>query len=1021
MKYCICSITDNNFVIGLVTMLYSFLKHNKWYDGDIVIFYSEYIAPLSFFNQNKIQKMFINKSIKFYKIDESKYDIIMKMKMSRTAPSIFTFEAFELDYDRVVFLDADMIILKEIKPLFEINSVLGITYDNWLKYQNRPTLSKLIHKKEGYEEFNGGLLSIGRSFLKNGIRDKLIEHTKTRTSWPTWDQTILNSYFHGTMDSIYYFSSTYNSLKRCFSNRNFYKFDIYRPCIVHYVGKKPWNSDPKEHYKGRLENYSNINDIWKDTNNEINAENSFNSIKSNGMFLNQSELINESIIIKKYLEDPLPSKYMRVEELVHFSKTHDIFASLKSYIPEKIKIPSTERQTIAVVGNGDSILNKKHGRNIDSHNMVIRINDYSVDEKFVDDSGKKTDLIVLNEYRIIDYLQNGIKDDSIKYILLVNPREENYGLLILFYCYLHSINDKNKDKLLLLSPAYRRKICTVLNHQYPSSGYISVSFAKDLSPKHTSLYGFNIESNSSFYYQKLARINYTLHKIKNEYLLYKKWSSDNFIINAENSVIKPVSRSKSIPKSRPKISSNIAPKPVIKEKPKEIPQTIPKTIINSKPKKKPPPPPPQKIVPLPVKPIEGPEIKDIYNYAIYVYGTPYNISQNVRFLKLFLNNNKFDTFMHFNIPSGSGFNEDIKILQMELDPKSYLFEIHNKDHSHITKDWSLKLENRPDLSDIYSLYKCNELRMNYERENGKNYKYVISIKFNSTYFDIINNTIHNIILMIDKSYNNIFLPSYYNGFGVNTDFAIAPAKIMNIYANMYKWAETVKNRYLLDINYLMCKHIILNGIKINVMHLDYFHLKDRKFFPTTTETETIKNNMKQNWKQMGDIHAIDCDSFNTNTYYKIKTESIDNILKLKVDLKPKYLLYNTTFKKFLHINIENNMIYGSSCAGTILTITYAKENQTRICMSIGNNYLHFSDELELKKTMSNESELYVLKNGRHYSFQLVKRENNRNNKYGNHFGMNNDGIFSTDYDIEDESKFILMSEHEYRQQLRMMN
>ena len=43
MNYCLCTITDNNFVIGAISMLYSFLKINKWFDGDIVIFYSDTI------------------------------------------------------------------------------------------------------------------------------------------------------------------------------------------------------------------------------------------------------------------------------------------------------------------------------------------------------------------------------------------------------------------------------------------------------------------------------------------------------------------------------------------------------------------------------------------------------------------------------------------------------------------------------------------------------------------------------------------------------------------------------------------------------------------------------------------------------------------------------------------------------------------------------------------------------------------------------------------------------------------
>ena len=39
---CICTITNDDFVEGCITMIYSFLKNNKWFNNDIVILYSDW-------------------------------------------------------------------------------------------------------------------------------------------------------------------------------------------------------------------------------------------------------------------------------------------------------------------------------------------------------------------------------------------------------------------------------------------------------------------------------------------------------------------------------------------------------------------------------------------------------------------------------------------------------------------------------------------------------------------------------------------------------------------------------------------------------------------------------------------------------------------------------------------------------------------------------------------------------------------------------------------------------------------
>jgi hypothetical protein len=182
----------------------------------------------------------------------------------------------------------------------------------------------------------------------------------------------------------------------------------------------------------------------------------------------------------------------------------------------------------------------------------------------------------------------------------------------------------------------------------------------------------------------------------------------------------------------------------------------------------------------------------------------------------------------------------------------------------------------------------------------------------------------------------------------------------------------------------------------------------------------MKEDMKNDWK-IGDIEYIEYKSSNTNNYYKLKLESITNILKLRIQNRPKYYLYNLRFKKFLHINTESNVIYGCSCSGTLFTLDYAN-NRTRILLSSDSKYLTFMNNLKLTDKPIKESELYLLKNDKHYMFQTIYRTNNKKNKYGNHLGMDDEGIIDIRYDVEGNSKFILMNEHMYNNHIRgLMN
>jgi lipopolysaccharide biosynthesis glycosyltransferase len=245
----LCTICNDSFVLGTKVLLFSFLEKNKWFKGDIIVFYSENYSSLSNESMQILNKIY--PKIIYKKIDESDYSaLIEKFKTLpgsnlRFVPSFFTFDAFDLveTYENVVYLDSDMIVLDDLSELFSLDIGIAVTPDAG-EYD--------ISKK--YQRFNGGFLVLGNSIRGKNYKNKLISQGMNLYKMQHADQTILNDVLK---NNIYYLNSRYNCLKRCFPDNKFKEFDKSIK-IIHYVGAKPWNKNKV----GMELNYSKIENIW---------------------------------------------------------------------------------------------------------------------------------------------------------------------------------------------------------------------------------------------------------------------------------------------------------------------------------------------------------------------------------------------------------------------------------------------------------------------------------------------------------------------------------------------------------------------------------------------------------------------------------------------------------------------------------------------------------------------------------------------------------------------------------------
>ncbi len=100
-----------------------------------------------------------------------------------------------------------------------------------------------------------------------------------------------------------------------------------------------------------------------------------------------SDCIKKNLLIANFAK-----KFFNDEEILKTAKIYEVFEQNKnSKILEKFITPN---KTIAIVGNSGCELGKNKGEEIDSHDVVIRFNNFPSSKEYIPDYGKKTNIWV---------------------------------------------------------------------------------------------------------------------------------------------------------------------------------------------------------------------------------------------------------------------------------------------------------------------------------------------------------------------------------------------------------------------------------------------------------------------------------------------------------------------------------------------------------------------------------------------------------------------------------------------------
>jgi lipopolysaccharide biosynthesis glycosyltransferase len=280
-KLAIATVTSRDFVPGTLVLIHSFLKHNPWFDGDIVI-----ICDVLEVEQKQLFRIF--PKVIFRKPGD---DLLLRIgHLCRNLPKLlpkrqrfYSIEAFNLKgYDKLLFFDSDMLVTSNLSETINLPHQLMACSDNPYDKQDR-IRDRVTFKRLPSDEiagnpqilaktFNAGFMVVDKRFLNNEtyqslkllINIDIFRKIKTHNT----DQVVLNLVFDGM---VTFLPAGYNLIlsqsPELIETKKLSPDEIK---ILHFTGKyKPWKASEKMDELIVDPYYSAFINDWNDAYNEV--------------------------------------------------------------------------------------------------------------------------------------------------------------------------------------------------------------------------------------------------------------------------------------------------------------------------------------------------------------------------------------------------------------------------------------------------------------------------------------------------------------------------------------------------------------------------------------------------------------------------------------------------------------------------------------------------------------------------------------------------------------------------------
>lgn len=171
-------------------------------------------------------------------------EIIRSLNPLPEIPAWARFDISRLDYDRVVYLDVDIILVREITELLQTDAEFAAVRNlDWAIKENflDPTVLEKYGVDADAPAFNAGVFSIdNRKWGKSRLAQEAMQiYRQIGHTFAYADQSALQIIMNSNGSSVTFLDDGYNAIAECWDWQN--RGDSVR--IVHYAGDeiKPWS------------------------------------------------------------------------------------------------------------------------------------------------------------------------------------------------------------------------------------------------------------------------------------------------------------------------------------------------------------------------------------------------------------------------------------------------------------------------------------------------------------------------------------------------------------------------------------------------------------------------------------------------------------------------------------------------------------------------------------------------------------------------------------------------------------
>tara|TARA_Y100000768_G_scaffold55224_1_gene36681 strand:+ start:12400 stop:13071 length:672 start_codon:yes stop_codon:yes gene_type:complete len=221
------------------------------------------------------------------------------------------------------------------------------------------------------------------------------------------------------------------------------------------------------------------------------------------------------------------------------------------------------------------------------------------------------------------------------------------------------------------------------------------------------------------------------------------------------------------------------------------------------------------------------------NIAVCFSGQLRSIELTYKNINKFLNNNFEDYKIFAHIPENKKINQQFdqyfqdSLYIIEKDPNIRKTKLKNSQFKSVKNKFkSLRKAKIAHMQQLYGIFKCNELKKEYEAKNNLVFDWVLRCRSDLMFYD------SNIDL---SKMNNKYLytPNFHNWSGINDRFIISSSENMNTFADLYNYilqneidgfnAESIFKNYL-DAKSIELREI--NTVRFNRVRADGVELQD---------------------------------------------------------------------------------------------------------------------------------------------------------------------------------------------------